>query len=54
MLSPLDVPTSPFGIDAGNNSRDIHYFSAVGRVARDRQVADARQQLKAIGDQPRA
>jgi len=50
MLAPGDVPTSPFGIDTGNNSRDVHYFSAVGRVARERQVADARQQLKAIGD----
>ena len=27
MLSPLDVPTSPFGLD-GNGSRDVHYFSA--------------------------
>lgn len=50
VLSPIDVPTSPFGVDAGENSRDVHYFSVVGRVAHDRQIADARQQLKAIGD----
>ncbi|HUQ86993.1 MAG TPA: ABC transporter permease [Vicinamibacterales bacterium] len=50
MLAPSDVPTSPFGVDTGNNSRDVHYFSAVGRVAHQHQVADARQQLKAIGD----
>ena len=50
MLSPLDVPTSPFGIDGANNSRDVHYFSAVGRVAGNRRVIDAQEQLKAIGD----
>lgn len=50
MLSPLEVPTSPFGTETGENSRDIHYFSVVARVAHDRQVADARQQMKTIGD----
>ena len=33
MLSPLDVPTSPFGADGEDGSRGVHYFSAVGRVA---------------------
>lgn len=52
MLSPLDVPTSPFGgIADKGGSREVHYFSAVGRVGRERQVADARAQLKTIGDQ---
>jgi predicted permease len=50
MLSPFDVPTSPFGVD-GNDSRDIHYFSVVGRIARDRQLVEGQQQLKSIGDQ---
>ncbi len=50
MLSPFDVPTSPFDTELGANSRDIHYFSVVGRVAHERNVADARQELKAIGD----
>ena len=50
MLSPVDVPTSPFGI--GNiDSRDVHYFSVVGRVAADRSVVEGVQQLKSIGDQ---
>jgi len=48
-LSPLDVPTSPFGTDADKGgSRDVHYFTAVGRIVRDRQLADAREQVKAI------
>lgn len=50
MLSPLDVPTSPFAVN-GNDSRDVHYFSVVGRVAHDRQVVEAQAQLKSIGDQ---
>jgi putative ABC transport system permease protein len=52
MLSPLDVPTSPFGTDAdADSSRGVHYFSAIARVASDRQVSDAQGQLKAIGAQ---
>jgi putative ABC transport system permease protein len=50
MLSPFDVPTSPFGVD-GNDSRDIHYFNVMARVAHDRQLVEGRQQLKSIGDQ---
>ena len=50
MLSPFDVPTSPFGVD-GNDSRDIHYFSVMARVARDRQLVEGQQQLTSIGDQ---
>jgi putative ABC transport system permease protein len=50
MLSPFDVPTSPFGVD-GNDSRDIHYFSVMARVARDRQLVEGQQQLQSIGDQ---
>ena len=51
MLSPSDVPTSPFPAGDIEASRDVHYFSVVGRVARDRRVVEGRQQLKAIGDQ---
>ena len=50
MMSPFDVPTSPFGND-GNDDRDVHYFNVVGRVARDRQVVEGQSQLKSIGDQ---
>jgi putative ABC transport system permease protein len=50
MMSPFDVPTSPFGAD-GDANRDIHYFNVVGRVARDRQVVEGQAQLKSIGDQ---
>ena len=40
MLSPLDVPTSPFGAGANEQRlRDVHYFTAVGRVAHDRQLS---------------
>lgn len=50
MLSPLDVPTSPFGDGrSASESRDVHYFGAVGRVARSREVIDARGELKTIG-----
>jgi putative ABC transport system permease protein len=49
-LSPFDVPTSPF--DKTNaESRDVHYFNVVARVARDRSVVEGQQQLKTIGDQ---
>ena len=52
MLSPLDVPTSPFGAATTDDSRDVHYFSAVGagRRAID-QLVDAREQLQ--GDRRR-
>jgi putative ABC transport system permease protein len=50
MLSPVDVPTSPFG-DISNNSRDVHYFNVVGRVASDRSALEGGEQLRAIGDQ---
>lgn len=48
MLSPLDVPTSPLGVD-DNDSRAVQYFAAVGRVAAGKTVVEAREQLKAIG-----
>lgn len=48
MLSPLDVPTSPFSLDAGS-SREVQYFAAVGRVDRRKTVVEAREQLKSIG-----
>jgi putative ABC transport system permease protein len=50
MLSPIDVPTSPFGDGkSASDSRDVHYFGAVGRVAANRQVSDARGELQTIG-----
>ena len=49
MLSPLDVPVSPF--NDGADSRDVHYFNVVGRVASNRSLAEGQQQLKSIGDQ---
>jgi putative ABC transport system permease protein len=48
MLSPLDVPTSPFTLDA-SGSREVQYFSAVARVDRRKTIVEAREQLKAIG-----
>ena len=50
MLSPVDVPTSPFG-DISDNSRDVHYFSVAARVARERSLVEGQQQLQSIGDQ---
>lgn len=50
MLSPRDVPTSPFAMGDIEASRDVHYFNVVGRVARDRQIVEAQQQVKTIGD----
>jgi putative ABC transport system permease protein len=50
MMSPLDVPTSPFS-GTSSDTRDVHYFNVVGRVARDRQVVEGQAQLTSIGDQ---
>jgi putative ABC transport system permease protein len=47
MLAPKDVPTSPLGPDGGE-SRDVQYFTAVARVAGDRSLAEAREQLRAV------
>jgi putative ABC transport system permease protein len=48
-LSPLDVPTSPFGTDADKGgARGVHYFSVVGRLAKTRSLSDARGELRAI------
>jgi putative ABC transport system permease protein len=50
MLSPFDVPTSPFG-NISNDARDVHYFSVIARVARERSLVESQQQLRSIGDQ---
>jgi putative ABC transport system permease protein len=50
MLSPYDVPTSPFGL-AGIETRDIHYFSVVGRIAPSRSLGAGQGQLASIGEQ---
>ena len=47
LLSPLDVPTSPFTLDAAG-SRDVQYFAAVARVDRRKTLLEAREQLKGI------
>ena len=49
MLSPLDVPTSPFNLDE-SGSREVRMsFSAVARVNQRKTLVEAREQLKAIG-----
>jgi putative ABC transport system permease protein len=47
VLAPKDVPTSPLGGDGGE-TRNVNYFTAVGRIARDRSLTDAREQLRAV------
>ena len=47
VLSPKDVPTSPLGPDA-SESRDVNYFTAIARVAGDRSLTEAREQLRAV------
>ncbi|MBY0494689.1 MAG: ABC transporter permease [Cyanobacteria bacterium] len=51
MLSPYDIPTSPFGMGDIDGSRDVHYFNVVARIARGRPLIEGQQQLKSIGDQ---
>ena len=50
VLAPQDVPTSPLGPDQ-TNSRAVNYFAAVARVAGDRSLTDAREQLRAVSAQ---
>lgn len=47
MLSPLDVPVSPFTMDA-SDQRGVQYFTVVGRLASTASLTDAREQLRAI------
>ena len=47
VLAPKDVPTSPLGPD-GSETRNVNYFTAVGRIAGDRSLTDAREQLRAV------
>ena len=49
MLSPLPVPTSPLPTEDLLASRSITYFAAVGRLHADVPLAQAREQLSAIG-----
>jgi putative ABC transport system permease protein len=46
-LAPQDVPTSPLG-PAGMDTRSVNYFTAVARIAGDRSLTDAREQLRAV------
>ena len=45
MLSPKDAPVSPF---ATEDTRGVHYFNAIGRIAAGVPLTDARGQLAAI------
>jgi putative ABC transport system permease protein len=47
VLAAQDVPTSPLG-EESSGSRDVNYFSAVARIAHDRSLTDAREQLRAL------
>jgi putative ABC transport system permease protein len=47
ILAASDVPTSPLGGETAE-SRDVNYFTAIGRIASDRSLADARGQLRTI------
>jgi putative ABC transport system permease protein len=51
VLAPRDVPTSPLGPGNDDNSRSVNYFAAVARVAGDRSLADAREQLRTVSAQ---
>jgi putative ABC transport system permease protein len=48
MLSPLQVPVSPFPIEGGLTDRDVQYFSAVARLAPTASLPGAHEQLRAI------
>ena len=48
-LAPSDVPTSPLGPQEGAEARQVSYFTAVARVAGDRTLTDAREQIRAVG-----
>jgi putative ABC transport system permease protein len=50
MLAPQNVPTSPLGLD-GMKTRNVNYFTAVGRIRGDRSLTDAREQLRAVSAQ---
>ncbi|HYE88828.1 MAG TPA: ABC transporter permease [Vicinamibacterales bacterium] len=50
VLAPHDVPTSPMGLEA-QTTRNINYFSAVGRIAAGRTLTDTREQLRSIAAQ---
>ncbi len=46
-LAPTDVPTSPLG--PAEDARNVSYFTAVARIAGDRSLTDAREQIRAVG-----
>lgn len=48
MLSPLEVPVSPLPMENGLAERDLHYFSAVARIAPSATLTTTREQLGAI------
>jgi putative ABC transport system permease protein len=46
-LAPADVPTSPLGPTEGD-PRNVSYFTAVARIAGDRSLVEAREQIRAV------
>ncbi len=50
VLAARDVPRSPLGDDTVDD-RQVNYFTAVARIAPDRSIADAREQVRAISAQ---
>jgi putative ABC transport system permease protein len=50
VLAAKDVPKSPLGNDS-EESRDVTYFTAVARIAPNRSLTDAREQLRAVARQ---
>ncbi len=49
LLSPLPVPPSPIDIKDPLTNRDVQYFHAIGRLRPGVTLADAREDLHAIG-----
>ncbi len=48
-LAPTDVPTSPLGPTEGD-PRNVSYFTAVARIAGDRSLVEAREQIRAVAE----
>ncbi len=51
VLAPRDVPTSPLGPEDDDDARSVNYFTAVARIAGDRSLTDAREQMRAVSAQ---
>ena len=49
LLSPLAVPPAPIDVKDPLTNRDVQYFQAIGRLKSGVTLADAQQDLKALG-----